>query len=141
MAKQPPAPDALAKEQARAKLLDEAFAAAARDKSACPSKEQGGDVGSFYRVSNMVEPFARAAFALKPYQMSDLVRTQFGFHLILVLERQPGKDVKFDELKEDVKAVYAERLRESLVAQLRPRASIVLSPPPAAPNPAPAPKQ
>jgi parvulin-like peptidyl-prolyl isomerase len=136
MAKQPPAADALAKEQARAKLLDDAFAAAAREKSACPSKEQGGDLGFFPRSANKVEPFARAAFALKPYQMSDVVRTQFGFHLILVIDRKPGMDTKFEDVKDAVKEAFCSQLRDSLSAQLRARAAIVIGPA----NPAPAAK-
>jgi hypothetical protein len=130
MAKQPATADALAKEQARAKLLDDAFAAAAREKSACPSKEQGGDLGFFPRRANKVEPFARAAFSLKPYQMSDVVRTQFGFHLILVIDRKPGMDTKFEDVKDAVKEAFCSQLRDSLSTQLRARANIVLSPAP-----------
>jgi parvulin-like peptidyl-prolyl isomerase len=139
MAKQPPGGDALAKEQARVKLLDEAFAAAAREKSACPSKAQGGDVEWFPRSGGMVEPFARAAFSLKPYQLSDVVQTQFGYHLILVTDRKPGKDTKFEDVKEEVKEVFADRMREALASQLRPRATIAITPsarPAAAPAPA-----
>jgi peptidyl-prolyl cis-trans isomerase C len=129
LAKQPPAGDALAKEQARAKLLDEAFANMAREKSACPSKAQGGDVDWFPRSGGMVEPFAKAAFGLKPYQVSDVVQTQFGYHLILVTDRRPpSKDTKFEDVKDEVKEVYADRLRESLVSQLRPRATIAVTP-------------
>ena len=51
----------------------------------------------------MVEPFAKAAFTLPPYKVSDVVTTQFGHHLILVTERKPGKAVKYEEIKEDVK--------------------------------------
>src|SRR5262245_19224993 len=97
VAKQPASADPLAREQARAKAFEDAFAAAAHDKSACPSKQQGGDVDWFPRAGSMVEPFAKAAFALKPYQLSDVVPTAFGFHLILVTDRRPGKDVKFDD--------------------------------------------
>ena len=128
LAKVPAGSDALAREQARTKLLDEAFAAAAREKSACPSKQQGGDVDWFPRAGGMVEPFAKAAFALKPYQMSDVVQTQFGYHLILATDRRPGKETKYDDVKDDVREVYRERLRESLCAQLRQRATITVAP-------------
>ena len=68
LAKLPANTDALAKEQARTKLLDEAFAATAREKSACPSKQQGGDVDWFPRSGGMVEPFtlATSPFAAAP---------------------------------------------------------------------------
>src|SRR5207249_9554028 len=93
--------------------------------SACPSKEKGGDLGWFRRVGSMVEPFARTAFALKPYQMSDPVASKFGTHLILVTDRRPGKPAKFEEVKEVVKDVYCDRLRDDMLTQLRSRAQIV----------------
>jgi parvulin-like peptidyl-prolyl isomerase len=140
LAKQPAGADALAKEQARAKLLDDAFAAAAREKSACPSKEQGGDLGFFPRRANKVEPFARAAFSLKPYQMSDVVRTEFGFHLILVTDRKPGMDTKFEDVKDAVKEAFCSQMRDSHAAQLRARATIVVGTASSSSPPAPTPK-
>jgi peptidyl-prolyl cis-trans isomerase C len=136
LAKQPPGADALTREQARTKLLEEAFIAIATKQSACPSKAQGGDVDWFPRAGGMVEPFAEAAFALKPYQMSDIVQTHFGFHLILVTDRRPPKETKFEDVKDEVKEVYCDRLRESVCTQLRPRATIVINPAPKAAAPA-----
>lgn len=128
LAKLPANTDALAREQARCKLTDDAFSAIAREKSACPSKKDGGLVDWFQRAGFMVEPFAKAAFSLKPYQMSDVVKTQFGYHLILVTERKAGREVKFEDVKDDVKEIYCERLRESLATQLRARSKIVITP-------------
>jgi parvulin-like peptidyl-prolyl isomerase len=119
--------DKLAQEKARTKAMDDAFAALATKESTCPSKSQGGDIGWFPRAGRMVEPFARAAFALQPYQMSDVVATEFGFHLILVTERKAGKEFKFEDVKETVKEVYSDRLREAVLARMRPRAQIVVN--------------
>lgn len=130
MAKLPAQQDPLAREQARAKLLDDAFAVLARDKSSCPSKEKGGDVGWFPRSGSMVEPFAKVAFDLKPYQLSDVVKTQFGSHLILVVDRRPGRDTKFEDVKDEVKEVYTDRLREALLGRLKQGAKVVINPPP-----------
>lgn len=130
LAKLPAGTDAYAKEQLRAKLLEDAFAAAARDKSACPSKDKGGDVGWFPRAGSMVEPFAKAAFELKPFQLSDVVKTQFGYHLLLVVDKRPGKEIKFEDVKNEVKEVYQDRLRESLCSKLKQSAKIVINPPP-----------
>jgi len=127
VAKLPPNSDNAAREKVRNQAIEEAFAELARKESTCPSKEMGGDLAWFRRVGNMVEPFAKAAFALKPYQLSDVVLTKFGYHLILVTERRAGKEAKFDEVKDVVKDVYMDRLREDLLAQLRPRAQIVIS--------------
>ncbi len=130
LAKLPATADNLTREKERLRLTEEAFARIAGEKSACPSKKQGGDLGWFPRMGSMVEPFARAAFALKPCQMSDVVPTQFGYHLILVTDRRPGKETRFDDVKEEVKEVYCYRLRESMAGQLRQRAQIVVNPKP-----------
>ena len=130
LTKVPAEADPLAREKERRALLDDAFAAAAKEKSQCPSKVQGGDVDYFQRSGKMVEPFAKAAFALKPFQMSDVVQTQFGVHLILLTERKPGLEVKFADVKDDVKDEFCDRLREQVVAKLKPRANIVITPAP-----------
>lgn len=120
--------DQTAREQARCQQLDNAFAAAARKDSTCPSKTEGGDLGWFPRSGSMVEPFARAAFALKPYEMSDVVETSFGHHLILATGRRPGKDTKFEEVRDAVKELYCDRLREHMTQQLVPRAQVEITP-------------
>jgi parvulin-like peptidyl-prolyl isomerase len=120
--------DALAVEQAKANKTDELFAAYAKEYSACPSKKDGGDLNFFPRAGAMVEPFAKAAFALKQYEMSDVVATEFGYHLILVTARRQGTPKKFEQVKEDVRMLYAMRLREAVIAQMKPKAQITLTP-------------
>lgn len=123
----------------RGALVDESFSKLAKEKSVCPSKARGGDVGMFQRIGFMVEPFAKAAFALQPYQMSEVVQTQFGYHLILVTERRTGKEVKFEEIKAEAREIFAERLQEKLAAELRARSKIEVMPAPKLPEPAPVP--
>ena len=85
----------------------ENFATLAMEHSDCPSKAKGGDLGFFGR-EQMVKPFSDAAFALQPGQISDVVQTRFGYHLIRVTERQAEQTMAFNDVKEAI----ATRLRQ-----------------------------
>jgi len=63
----------------------EKFSAIAKDVSLCPSKKRGGDLGTFGR-GHMVKKFEQVAFALDKGQISGIVKTQFGYHIIRRLE-------------------------------------------------------
>lgn len=67
------------------------FEDAAAKESECPSKKEGGDLGDF-TFEKMVPSFSIAAFKLKKGEISPVVRTNFGFHLILVTDRTQGTD-------------------------------------------------
>ena len=121
VAKLPANADAFTRKQMYNEAVDAAFADCARKNSICPSSKAGGDVNWFERSAGRAEPFARAAFSLEPFQISDVVQTKYGYHLILVTDRKPGRDVKFEEVKGDVKEVYGFRLRDAVIAAMRPR--------------------
>ncbi|MBN9518980.1 peptidylprolyl isomerase [bacterium] len=127
----------LAKVQAGAKKADELFSAYAKEYSTCPSKRDGGDLNFFPRAGAMVEPFAKAAFETRPGALTDVVATDFGYHLILVTDRKEGKKRQFEEVKEDVRLLFAMRLREAVLAQAKPKAQITINPAPTYPAPAP----
>lgn len=61
------------------------FSSLASQKSMCPSGKKGGDLGTFGR-GRMVKPFENAAFALQKGQLSQPVKTEFGWHIIKRLE-------------------------------------------------------
>jgi len=63
----------------------ERFANIAKEVSLCPSGKQGGDLGTFGR-GKMVKEFENAAFALQKGQISPMVKTKFGYHIIKRLE-------------------------------------------------------
>jgi peptidyl-prolyl cis-trans isomerase C len=91
-----------AKEKAEAILQrvkkGEDFAALAKAESTCPSSAQGGDLGSFGR-GQMVAPFEKAAFAMKPGEISDVVETQFGYHIIKLTEKHEASTEKYQDVK------------------------------------------
>lgn len=78
------------------------FEEAAREFSTCPSNSQGGDLGTFTR-GKMVPEFENAAFELEVGQISEPVKTQFGYHLIKVDEKSPEVMKSFDEVKDSLK--------------------------------------
>ena len=91
------------------------FAVLAKEQSDCPSKEKGGDLGFFGR-GQMVPPFEKDAFTLKPGEVSDIVETEFGYHLIKVLEKKPASTVSFDEVKGQIKQMLnQEKLQKEIV--------------------------
>lgn len=66
------------------------------------SKDKGGDLG-WIRKGQTVPEFEKEAFSLGPGQISDLVRTQYGFHIIKVLEKQTAHTKPFDEVKDSIR--------------------------------------
>lgn len=116
--------EALAQE-ARAPGVD--FAELAKKKSEGPSATDGGDLGTFRR-GTMMEEFERVAFALKENEISDPIRTRFGFHVIKVEERKPIGVASFDEMKPKLSdrllRDQMERLTQQHIQQLRAQAVV-----------------
>lgn len=116
----PEGSDAAGKEQARtraAEILKDVkegrdFAALAKEHSQDPgSAPSGGDLGFFER-GQMVGPFEQAAFSLPPDQASELVETQFGYHIIKVAEKQTARTIPLDEVRAQVEQYLQGQNRE-----------------------------
>ena len=79
----------------------EDFADLAKSYSEGPSSVNGGDLGYFDR-KKMVKPFSDAAFSLEPGQISDIVETRFGYHLIKVIDKKPKTSYEFEKIKQQL---------------------------------------
>ena len=110
------------------------FAALAKENSACPSAARGGDLDFFPKTGpgSMVPEFANAAFALEVGKISDVVETQYGFHIIKVTDRREASTTSFDQVKESLMNEVAQRKLRDLamkcVEELRAQAKIVYPP-------------
>ncbi len=102
------------------------FAAAAKKYSECPSRDKGGDIGHFPYKFVVVEPFARTAFAMQKDTISDVVATDFGYHIIKVTDRTAGEPSQFEPMKESIREVYAQDidLYQNMVNEARRTARI-----------------
>jgi peptidyl-prolyl cis-trans isomerase D len=96
----------------------EEFAKLASEVSGDPaSAKQGGDLG-FIAKDSMDENFIKAAFSLKPGEVSEPVKTPYGYHLIKLTEFIPASVKSFDEAKEELKKTYQHNTAESKFYEL-----------------------
>jgi peptidyl-prolyl cis-trans isomerase C len=131
---------------ARSLLLGgEKFADIARKVSDDTQNAQsGGDLGYFPR-DRMLPEFEKVAFSLPTNQVSEVVTTQFGYHVLMITDHKPEKNLSFDEAKPDIEKLLRSRKSNEVVRQhvqgLREKAKIqiLLPPPPPATTNAPPP--
>lgn len=113
----------------RQRIVDGAeFIKEAELHSACPSgKQNGGSLGWFGR-GMMVKEFEDAAFSMKPGDLSDVIETQFGYHIISVYDREDARQLEFEEVKAEAvnaaTSIAKEMERSRFIEELKSKATI-----------------
>ncbi|HUK55257.1 MAG TPA: peptidylprolyl isomerase [Nitrospiria bacterium] len=107
------------------------FAALAKSRSIDPAtKDKGGDLGVL-RKGRVLPEFEKAVFELKPGQISDVVRTSYGYHIIRVQSRRSQKPLSVDDVRDEVREQIVKEkesaLFDELVKTLRAESNIVIS--------------
>jgi peptidyl-prolyl cis-trans isomerase C len=90
------------------------FAQTASQFSDCPSKRDGGNLG-YFRRGQMVPAFETAAFALKVGEMSGVVETNFGYHIIKLTDHKPARDVSFEEAQRDISGYLTDQAKQQAI--------------------------
>jgi peptidyl-prolyl cis-trans isomerase C len=118
----------------------EAFDKVATEMSEGPAANKGGDLG-FFSQGRMVKEFEDVAFKMKVNEVSEPVKTRFGYHIIKLMERREDRKKTFEEVKEQiVKSLQNKKFfteRRKLLADLEKAAKIekfIAEPPPEAPG-------
>jgi peptidyl-prolyl cis-trans isomerase C len=131
----PPESDAKTKAALKARAEDalkaaksgKDFAALAKQYSQDASASRGGDLGFFPR-GQMVPAFEKAAFAMQPGEISDLVQTQFGYHIIKVTDHKNARTVPYEEasgkIKEFLTAQRKQQHADDFIAGLKKKSKI-----------------
>ncbi len=95
----------------------EKFAELAREHSEGPSANDGGDLGLFSR-GQMVPEFDKAVFSMQQGEISEVVKTRFGYHIILLKEIIPARTQSLDEVKDQVISTLRQKEAQSMAFQL-----------------------
>ncbi|HBG25916.1 MAG TPA: hypothetical protein DDX75_02350 [Phycisphaerales bacterium] len=86
----------------------------AKEHSACPSGKNGGDLGEQPK-GTFVPAFEKAAYALEPNQVSDVVETEFGYHIIKLVKHSEAKTTTFEQAKEKIMQHLTNQQKEGVV--------------------------
>ena len=94
----------------------EDFSTLAKKHSQCPSNKKGGDLGYFGR-GQMVKPFEEAAFAMEVGDVSDIVQTNFGYHLIKVTGKRAASTMSMDDAGKQIEKYLKQQKIQQAIAR------------------------
>jgi peptidyl-prolyl cis-trans isomerase C len=105
------------------------FAELARKNSDCPSKEAGGDL-NFIRRGQTVKPFEDAAFSQQKDVIGPVITTEYGYHIIQVLDRKPAKKIALEAVKDKISAYLDQKKKseafDAVLKNLQQKAKIII---------------
>src|SRR5262245_15751647 len=99
------------------------FATIAKEKSKDPGAAQGGDLG-YFTQHQLAPAFAEVAFKMYPGQLSNPVKTQFGWHIIKVEDKRTKQPPEFEKVKDQIEAYLARKSQSEFIGKLRQSAKI-----------------
>ena len=99
------------------------FATLAKEKSKDPGAAEGGDLGYFSK-EQMVPEFAEVAFKMYPGQLSNPVKTQFGWHIIKLEDKRTKQPPEFEKVKDQIEQFLARKAQTEFITKLRQTAKI-----------------
>jgi peptidyl-prolyl cis-trans isomerase C len=105
------------------------FAELARKNSDCPSKEAGGDL-NFIKRGQTVKPFEDAAFSQQKDAIGPVITTEYGYHIIQVLDRKPAKKIALEAVKDKISAYLDQKKKteafDAVLKNLQQKAKIIV---------------
>ncbi len=109
------------------------FESLARTYSEDPSGPKGGDLG-YIRTGQVLKPFEDALFALKPGEVSDVVETSLGYHIIKASDRKPETTIPFEKVKDQLRTALKQEKGQqeanAYIAKVREKAKVEIFLPP-----------
>lgn len=119
-------------EEVKSQIIDGkiTFEEAASKYSSCPSKNNGGEIGYFKRGMMSAE-FDKAAFSLSMNEISKPVKTQYGYHILVVTDKTAPGVIPFDEvskkIKEEITAIKQQKLYEAKLYELKDKYNVTIN--------------
>lgn len=108
------------------------FAALARTSSEDTTASQGGDIG-YVRQGQLLKPVEEALFALKPEEVSEVVESKMGYHLVKAIERKPETTVPFENVKDQLRTALRQEKEQqeanAYIVDVRKKAVVQTFPP------------